>query len=280
MIRRIWALLKATVDGYVEDDALSYGAAIAYYTIFAFAPVLVIVIAIAGLVFGQEAAEGAISGQIEGLMGHDAAMAIQGMIRSAGHHKSGVIATVIGVLTLLITASGVFGEMQSSLNLIWRADPPTGTVTRLVRARAASLGLVAALGFLMMVSLVISAGLTALSDLMNQTLPGAKILLRGLNFLISFTLISVLLGAIYKILPDKRIEWRDVTIGAAVTVLSFTIGKTAIGLYIGSSAVASSFGAAGAFAVVLVWIYYSSQIFLLGAESTLAYVERHGSHSG
>ncbi len=123
----------------------------------------------------------------------------------------------------------------------------------------------AALGFLMMVSLVISAGLTALSDLMNQTLPGAKILLRGLNFLISFTLISVLFGAIYKILPDKRIEWRDVTIGAVVTALLFTIGKTAIGLYIGSSAVASSFGAAGAFAVVLVWIYYSSQIFLLGA---------------
>ncbi len=141
MIRRIWALLKATIDGYVEDNALSHGAAIAYYTIFALAPVLVIVIAIAGLAFGQEAAEGAISGQIEGLMGHDAAMAIQGMIRSAGNHKSGVIATVIGVLTLLITASGVFGEMQSSLNLIWRADPPTGTVTRLVRARAASLGL-------------------------------------------------------------------------------------------------------------------------------------------
>ncbi len=280
MIRRIWALLKATIDGYVEDNALSHGAAIAYYTIFALAPVLVIVIAIAGLAFGQEAAEGAISGQIEGLMGHDAAMAIQGMIRSAGNHKSGVIATVIGVLTLLITASGVFGEMQSSLNLIWRADPPTGTVTRLVRARAASLGLVAALGFLMMVSLVISAGLTALSDLMNQTLPGAKILLRGLNFLISFTLISVLFGAIYKILPDKRIEWRDVTIGAVVTALLFTIGKTAIGLYIGSSAVASSFGAAGAFAVVLVWIYYSSQIFLLGAEFTRAYAERHGSHSG
>lgn len=280
MIRRIWALMKATVEGYVEDDALSHGAAIAYYTIFALAPVLVIVIAIAGLAFGQEAAEGAISGQIEGLMGHDAAMAIQGMIRSAGNHKSGVIATMIGVVTLLITASGVFTEMQSSLNLIWRADPPAGTVTRLVRARAASLGLVAALGFLMMVSLVISAGLSALSDVMNQLLPSAAILLRVVNFLISFALISVLFGAIYKILPNKRIEWRDVTIGAVVTALLFTIGKMAIGLYIGSSAVASSFGAAGAFAVVLVWIYYSSQIFLLGAEFTRAYAERHGSRSG
>lgn len=277
MLGTIWVLLKDTVNGFIDDDALSRGAAIAYYTIFSLAPVLVIVIAIAGLAFGEDAARGAVTGQIEGLMGHQAAEAVQTMIQSAGNKKSGIIATVIGLVTLMIAASGVFSEMQAALNVIWKAEPKEGTVSRLVKARATSLGLVAALGFLMMASLVISAALSAMSNVLNAYLPGAEVVMRIVNLVISFGFISVLFGAIYKILPDKRIEWRDVIIGAVTTAMLFTIGKTVIGLYIGSSAVASSFGAAGALAIMLVWIYYSSQIFLLGAEFTRAFAERHGS---
>lgn len=279
MLQMTWTLLKDTVNGFIDDDALSRGAAIAYYTIFSLAPVLVIVIAIAGLAFGEEAARGAVTGQIEGLMGHQAAEAIQTMIQSAGNTKSGVIATAIGLVTLMIAASGVFSEMQAALNVVWKATPKEGTVGRLVKARATSLGLVAALGFLMMVSLVISAGLAAMSDILNAYVPGAAMVMRVVNFVISLSMISVLFGAIYKILPDKPIEWRDVVVGAVTTALLFTIGKTAISLYIGSSTVASSFGAAGALAIMLVWIYYSSQIFLLGAEFTRAFAERHGSKS-
>jgi len=176
-----------------------------------------------------------------------------------------------------MTASGVFGEMQSAMNAIWKAEPKGTTVSRLIRARAASLGLVAALGFLLLVSLVISAGLSALSSYVNAYLPFGHFILQTLNFLISFALISVLFAAIYKVLPDKELEWRDVLVGAAATALLFSIGKFLIGLYIGSSAVASSYGAAGALIVVLLWIYYSAQIFLLGAEFTKVYASHHGS---
>ena len=197
------------------------------------------------------------------------------MVRSAWQSRSGALATVIGLVTLLITASGVFGEMQSALNAIWRAEPTGTTVSRLVRARALSLGLVAALGFLMMVSLVVSAAITVVQTYLGGMVPGLATLIHLLNFAISFGLITLLFAAIYKILPDKKLHWGDVWTGAVVTALLFEVGKTAIGLYIGSSAVASSFGAAGALAIVLLWVYYSSQIFLLGAEFTLAYAERH-----
>jgi membrane protein len=171
----------------------------------------------------------------------------------------------------------VFGEMQSTLNAIWKADPKGGTVSRLLRARAASLGLVAALGFLLLVSLVISAGLSALSEYVNAHLPFGYLILQAVNFLISFALNSVLFAAIYKVLPDKNLEWQDVLVGAVVTAFLFSIGKFLIGLYIGSSAVASSYGAAGALIVALLWIYYSTQIFLLGAEFTKVYAHHHGS---
>jgi membrane protein len=276
ILRNTWTLIKATVNGYIDDNALSRGAAIAYYTVFSLAPILVIVVAIAGLVFGETAAQGALARQIEGLMGHDAAIAVQGMVRSAWQSRSGTLATIIGLVTLLITASGVFGEMQSALNAIWRTEPQGTTVGRLVRARALSLGLVAALGFLMMVSLVVSAAITVVQTYIGGILPEAAFLISLLNFAISFVLITLLFAAIYKILPDKQLHWRDVGIGAVVTALLFEVGKTAIGLYIGSTAVASSFGAAGALAIVLLWVYYSSQIFLLGAEFTRAYAERRG----
>ena len=277
MLRLAWSLARQTVAGYIEDDALSRGAAIAYYTVFAIAPVLVIVISIAGLVYGQEAARGAIVGQLQDMMGHDAAEAIQAMIASAGNRRSGTLGAILGFGALLLTASGVFGEMQTGLNRIWKAEPKTSTVSRLVRARAASLGLVAALGFLLMVSLAVSAAITAFSDMLRHVLPDIDLLLRVINFLISLGLISALFAAIYKILPDVPTTWADVGVGAVVTAFLFTLGKTVIGLYIGSSQVASSYGAAGALVIVLLWVYYSAQIFLLGAEFTRAWAAHHGS---
>ena len=190
------------------------------------------------------------------------------------------MATAIGLVTLIITASGVFTEMQPTLNIIWKAEPRGTTVTRLLRARAASLGLVAALGFLLLVSLVISTVLSALSTYINAYLPFAHLVLQIITFVVSFALISLLFGAIYKVLPDKNIEWHDVMIGAIVTALLFTIGKSLISLYIGSSTVASSYGAAGSLIVVLLWIFYSAQIFLFGAEFTKVYASHHGSHRG
>lgn len=281
MLRTIWTLLKDSVNGYIEDDALSRGAAIAYYTIFSIAPVLVIVIAIAGLVYGPEAARGAIVGQLRGMIGLDGAEAIQAMIASASNRKSGILATIFGIVTLLITATGVFGEMQAGLNVIWKAapSPHTSTVSRLVRARAASLGLVAALGFLLVVSLAASAGVTALAHVLQRVLPNIDLLLHVVNFLLSYTLITLLFAAIYKVLPDHPIAWYDVWIGALATSFLFTVGKTAIGIYIGSSQVASSYGAAGALVIVLLWVYYSAQIFLFGAEFTKAFAHRHGSHA-
>jgi membrane protein len=273
----MWKLLKGTVVSFFEDEALSRGAAIAFYTVTSLAPVLLIVIAIAGLVFGQEAAQNAILGQLSGLMGQQTAEILQTAIASAAGKSSGILATVIGVATLLVTASGIFGEMQTALNKIWKAKPKSGTVSRLVRARAASLGLVAALGFLLIVSLVVSAGLTALGDYLNSILPFGSLVLSVLNFVVSLALLSVLFAAIYKILPDRQIAWRDVIVGAVVTALLFTAGKSLIGWYLGSSAVASSYGAAAGLILLLLWVYYSAQIFLLGAEFTKVYATRHGS---
>jgi len=229
-------------------------------------------------VFGHDAAEGAIVGQLRGLIGKQSAEILQSMIQSASHQGAGILATIIGIGTLLLTATGVLTEIQSALNAIWRAAPSAG-FSELVRARLLSLGLVATLGFLMLVSLVVSAGLTALGGYLTDLFPGGKFLMLLLNSTISLVLISALFAAIYKILPDKPIAWRDVAVGSVVTAILFTIGKSLIGLYIGSSSVASSYGAAGALLIILLWVYYSVQIFLLGAEYTRAYAETHGSHA-
>jgi membrane protein len=278
VLSETWKLLKDTVLSFIEDEALSRGAAIAFFTVTSLAPVLLIVIAIAGLAFGRDAAQNAIIGQLSGLMGPQAAEVLQSAVASASGASSGIIATIVGLMTLVITASGVFGEMQSTLNAIWKAEPANlTTVSRLIRARAASLGLVAALGFLLMVSLVVSAALTAFGNHLNSILPLGKLLLPALHFAVSLLLISVLFAAIYKILPDRHLEWRDVVVGGVVTAILFNIGKSLIGWYIGSSAIASSYGAAGALIVLLLWVYYSIQIFLLGAEFTKIYTNRHGS---
>jgi membrane protein len=278
MIGRAWVLIKDTVSGFIEHEDLTRGAAIAYYTIFSIAPLLIIVIAIAGLVFGHDAAQGAIVAQLSGLIGKQSAEILQSMIQSANHQAAGILATIIGVGTLLLTATGAFSEIQSALNAIWKAAPSLG-VSELVRARLMSVGLVVTLGFLMLVSLVVSAGLTALGSYFSDLLPVGDVLISLLNSTISIILISALFAAIYKILPDKPIAWRDVAVGSVVTAILFTCGKSLIGLYIGSSSVTSSYGAAGALLIILIWVYYSAQIFLLGAEYTRAYAETHGSHA-
>jgi membrane protein len=278
MLTEAWKMIKNTVLSFIEDSALSRGAAIAFYTVTSIAPVLLIVVAIAGLVFGREAAQNAISGQLTGLMGQQTADVLQAAIASAAGKSSSILATMVGIATLVLTASGVFGEMQSALNAIWKTEPQATTVSRLIQARAVSLGLVAALGFLLIVSLAVSAGLTAFGNYLDSIMPIGRFILPVLNFVVSFALLAVLFAAIYKVLPDRPLEWRDVIFGAVVTAILFTIGKSLIGLYLGSSAIASSYGAAGGLIVLLLWVYYSVMIFLLGAEFTKTYANRHGSH--
>jgi len=280
MFSAAWKILRDTLLAFINDDALSRGAAIAFYTVTSIAPVLLIVIAIAGLAFGRDAAQNAITEQLSGLMGQQTAEVLQTAVASAANKSSGVVATIIGIITLMVTASGVFGEMQTALNVIWKAQPKGTTVSRLIRARAASLGLVAALGFLLMVSLVVSTVLTAFGNYLDSILPFGKVILSVLNVVVSLVLISFMFAAIYKVLPDRNLEWGDVVVGAIVTGVLFTIGKTLVSWYIGSSAVASSFGAAGALIVLLLWVYYSAQIFLLGAEFTKVYANTHGSKQG
>jgi membrane protein len=275
-----WALLKDTVTGFIDDSALSRGASIAYYTLFSIAPVLLIIVAIAGLVFGREAAQGAIVGQLSGLMGEQTAKSLEEMIKSADKHDASIVATIVGVVVLIVTATGVFGEVQSAMNAIWNAKAKSSTLSRLVRARLASLGLVVTCGFLLTVSLAVSAGLQALSKYLEGIFPGAGVALQVFDFFASTVIISGLFAAIYKVLPDKQITWRDVAIGALATALLFEGGKYLIALYVGQSNVASSYGAAGALIVLLLWIYYTAQIFLLGAEFTHAFAKRHGSHAG
>jgi membrane protein len=240
MFSESWKMFKDTILSFIDDEALSRGAAIAFYTVTSIAPVLLIVVAIAGLAFGRDAAQNAITEQLSGLMGQQTAEVLQSAVVSAAGKSSGILATIIGIVTLAATASGMFGEMQSALNAIWKAESKGTTVSRLIRARAASLGLVAALGFLLIVSLVVSAALTMFGNHINFILPFGKLILTVLNVVVSLALISVLFAAIYKVLPDRHLEWRDVVVGAVVTAVLFTLGKSLIGWYVGSSAVASS----------------------------------------
>jgi membrane protein len=278
-ITEAWSLVRESVDGFVNDNALSHGAAMAFYATTSLGPILLIVVAIAGLVFGHEAAQLALSAQISGLMGQESANLLQTALESASGKSSGTWAAIIGFITLFVAASGVFGEMQQSLNTIWKVEPQGSSLSRMVRARAASLGLVAALGFMLLVSLVASAAISALGNLINAHLPFGTLVLGLINAVVSFFLITAMFAAIFKILPDRTLEWRDVRIGAVVTAALFTLGKSLIGWYIGSSAIASSYGAAGGLLVILLWVYYSAEIFLLGAELTRAYSVRHGSRS-
>jgi membrane protein len=267
MFGKAISIAKQIVSDYIADQALTYGAAIAFYTIFSIGPMLVIAIAIAGFVFGQDAAQGAIVHQLAGIMGQSAAQALQSMIENAGTHRgSSLWATGAGTATLLITATGALSEMQSALNVIFRASPDNSAVGAIVKARLLGLGIVVTLGFLMMVSLLVNAALDGLHQELNRIFPDLHLILRAINVGMGFVLVTVLFAAIYKVLPDRPIGWRRSLSGGAVTAVLFIIGRELIGLYISTSGVASSYGSAGAVIVVLVWVYYSAQIFLLGAE--------------
>ncbi len=276
-----WQLTKAAFKAWSDDYAPSMGAALSYYTLFSLAPLLVIVIAVAGMVFGQEAAQGEIMGQLRGIMGEEGAVAVEGMLKSVNSSGKGIVATIVGIGLLLLGATAVFGELQSALDRIWRTPAPKkeSGLWRMLHTRLLSFGLVLGLGFLLIVSLVVSAGLAALGKWWGGWFEGWEILLEMLNFVVSFGIFTVLFAMIYKLMPRAKISWRDVWTGAAVTSLLFTIGKVLIGLYLGKSTMASGFGAAGSLVVLLAWVYYSAQIFLLGAEYTWVYAKEHGSHS-
>lgn len=255
---------------FVRDNALSRAAAIAFYAATSLAPVLLIVIAVAGVVIGGEAAEVAVSLQLTGLLGPQGADLLTAIVKGASSETNGLLAAVIATVALIATASGVFGEMQAALNKIWNVESGTTTLSALMRARVVSLGLVAALGFLLLVSLAVSAAIAGLSEFINTRLPFGAIMLSALNIIVSLALLTALFAAIYKVLPDRPLAWRDVWFGAITTAILFTVGKSLIGWYLGTSAIASSYGAAGSLIVLLLWVFYSSCIFLFGAEVTRA----------
>ncbi len=279
LTRSIWPLTKQTFQSWLDDKVPRLGAALSYYTIFSLAPVLILVIALAGLILGREAAEGKIVAQLQGLVGADGAAIIQSMILKASVKNGGVVATVIGVVTLVLGATGVVVELQDALNTIWKVTPKPGRgVMGIVRDRVLSFGLILGFGFLSIVSLVMSAALAALGGWLSNIVPGWVILGYVLNYGVSFAIIALVFAMMFKLLPDVKMAWRDVWIGAAVTSVLFHIGKFLIGLYLGKASVASGFGAAGSLAVILVWVYYTSQVVLLGAEFTRVYANMLGSH--
>ena len=278
-IQQGWRLLKTAGQAWLDDFAPSMGAALAYYTAFSLAPLLLIVISIAGLVFGADAARGEIFGQLRGTMGDSAAAGIESLLASVSKPSEGITATVIGVVVLLVGATTVFGELQDALDRIWRAPARAGGsgLWQLLRARLLSFGMIFGIAFLLMVSLVLGAGMAALGKWWGGAFVGWEVLAQGLNALASFALTAAVFAFIYKLMPRVRVEWHDVAVGALMTALLFTIGKTLIGLYIGKTGVASGFGAAGSIVIVLVWVYYSAQIFLMGAEFTWVYAHTFGS---
>jgi membrane protein len=274
-------LVDKSVNAWVDDYAASMGAAIAYYTLFSIAPLLILVIAVGGFVFGRDAAEGEIFFQLQGRIGPDAAAVVQSLIKSVSHPTEGVIATLVSVSTLLLGASSVFGELQSALNRIWRVPDSKNRsgLFNLVRTRLLSFGMVLALGFVLLATLVFSAFLSAVSEWSDYWFSGWRTPLQAINFVVSFGINAVIFAMIYKFMPRARIAWRDVGIGAMVTALLFETSKLLIGVYLGKSSVGSSFGAAGSLVLFLVWVYLSAQIFLLGAEFTWVYSHQRGSRS-
>jgi len=275
---QVTAFLREVVKEWSDDDALTLGAALSYYTIFSMAPLLVLAIAVAGLAFGRAAAQGEIVAQIQGVLGPSGAELIESMIERASEPASGVLATVISLVTMFFGASGVFGQLQGSLNKIWGADAVRrkGVKGQLQR-RAASFSMILGIGFLLLVSLALSALISGLHRGIDEYLTIPSELLSLTNLTVSFVIVTALFAMIFKLLPDARIEWRDVWLGAAVTAVLFTIGKSLIGIYLGRAGVTSVYGAAGSLVLVLLWVYYSSQLLFLGAEFTEVYSRRYGS---
>ncbi|ALF52260.1 ribonuclease BN [Nostoc piscinale CENA21] len=271
-------LFQETFQEWSEDKASRLAAALAYYTIFSIAPLLIIVIAIAGAVFGEDAARGEIVRQIQGLVGPDGAEFIEIAIRNASQPKTGAIASVISILILLLGATGLFTELQDALNTIWEVKPKPGRgVKNVVRQRALSFAMILGIGFLLLVTLIISTALTAIVGYFSNLLPGVDVIWQFVNFILSFVITTLLFGLIFKVLPDVKITWNDVLIGAVITSLLFSLGRYLLGQYLGNSSFGSTYGAAGSLVVILAWVYYAAQILFFGAEFTQVYARRYGS---
>ena len=275
-------LLKQAFDEWNADNAPRLAAALAYYTAFSIAPLLIVIIAVAGLAFGHDAVTNRLDEQIGGLVGSESADAIQEIIANASRPQEGILATIIGVVTLVLGAIGVFIQLKGALNTVWDVEPTPQlssqqSILKTLRDHVISFGMVLGIGFILLVSLVISAVLTSLGGFVNSLLPEAEFVSQVINLVVSFGIITLMFAMLFKFLPDTKVNWRDVWIGAALTSLLFTIGKYLLGLYLGGSGVTSTYGAAGSFVVILLWIYYSAQILLFGAEFTQVYAQKYGS---
>ena len=274
-----WFMTKAAVQGWLTDRASSMGAALAYYTFFSMAPLLLIVISVAGLVLGREAAQGHLMSELSGMLGQQAATSIQALIASVSEPADNRWGTLLGIGVMLVGATTVFAELQDALDRIWEAPlrPAGGGLWALLRARVLSFGLILGLGFLLMVSLVMGALIAGLGRWLSHSLGNWVWVAKSLNLGIGFVITAAIFALIYKMMPRARVQWNDVWVGAVVTALLFSLGKALIGLYLSASGVASAYGAAGSLVLVLVWVYYSAQIFLLGAEFTWVYANARGS---
>jgi membrane protein len=272
-------LTRIAAVGWWNDRAMSLGASIAFFTLFSLAPMLLAAIYVAGLAFGHDAAQGAVVGELGGLLGEEAAQATEVMIVSASDFGSGVVGTTIGLATFLILATGAFVEIQDSLNLIWKVQPPSLGILGLLRTRFLSLALVVGIGFLLLVSLLVDAAVSAAGAYLQSNVAGALALVQLLNSAVSFVVAALLFAMIFKVLPAVALAWRDVWTGALVTALLFTLGKFLIGFYLGRSGIASGYGAAASVVTVMLWIYYAALILLFGAEFTKAYAETRGSRT-
>ncbi|MGA2600954.1 MAG: YihY/virulence factor BrkB family protein [Bryobacteraceae bacterium] len=278
-----WDIANTAFTEWVDDKAPRLGAALAFYTALSLAPLLVVVLAVAGLAYGKQAVQGELVWQIQDLLGKDGARAIQALISAAHRPASGIIATILGLITLFFGASSAFVELSDALNTIWhvpvaKRQSGLASVLDMIKRRAVSFIMVLGVGFLLLVSLLVAAWIAATESFFRDLLPMPGLLLELTNFLIGFLVVACLFAVVYKVLPDVRLKWSDVTIGAVITALLFSIGKFLIALYLGRSTIASSYGAAGSFLIVLLWVYYSAQVFFLGAEFTKIYTLRFGSH--
>jgi membrane protein len=280
-VRQTWDIIVDAAMGWLDDEALTRGAAIAFYTIFALAPFVILVTAVAGLAIGRQAAQDALMDEVGHLIGREAVTTLQGLAASADDARSGLTASIFGISTILVGATTVFAELHTSLNRIWKAEPPdSSTITWLVMVRLKGLALIGVIGFLLIVSLVVSAILAAFSRWFSGILPDLFVLIWITNLISSLTVFTVLFALVYRALPDTRIPWMDLWLGAAITAVLFTIGKSLIGLYLGTTGITSAYGAAGSFVLILLWVYYSATIFLFGAEITRSYSEHVGSRAG
>ncbi|MBF2063149.1 MAG: YihY/virulence factor BrkB family protein [Calothrix sp. C42_A2020_038] len=270
-------LFKETFEEWSKDKASRLAAALSYYTIFSIAPLLVIIIAVVGAVFGEDAARGAIESQLAGLINPEGAKVIQNAIANASQPQQGTVASIISVAVLLFGATGLFTELQDALNTIWEVQPKPGrAVKNMVRQRFLSFAMILGIGFLLLVSLVVSTALSTAITYFSNILPGADIVWQFVNFLLSFAITTVLFGLIFKVLPDVKITWSDVLIGASITSLLFSLGRYLLGLYLARATFTSTYGAAGSIVVILFWVNYAAQILFFGAEFTQVYARRYG----